>query len=159
MKCGLPAVNLYSCTRHQHYHQQTLYLNFAVWWDADLQRELLDNITISKWNYSSSNTSTLLTASGCASNNGTKATPCLSGDILGDWREEVILRTSDNSALRIFTYHHRMLPIAFLYPDARSRNTELPSPGKTRRTINHRIPAFIWVESERTACAQYLFSG
>jgi hypothetical protein len=78
-------------------------MNFGVWWDADLQRELLDNITISKWNYSNSTTTALLTATGCASNNGTKATPCLSGDILGDWREEVILRTSDNSALRIFT--------------------------------------------------------
>lgn len=78
-------------------------MNFAVWWDADLQRELLDNITVSKWNYSNSTTTALLTATGCASNNGTKATPCLSGDILGDWREEVVLRTSDNSALRIFT--------------------------------------------------------
>jgi rhamnogalacturonan endolyase len=78
-------------------------INFAVWWDADLSRELLDNITISKWNYTASTVSTLLTATGCASNNSTKATPALSADILGDWREEVILRTSDNSALRIFT--------------------------------------------------------
>ena len=37
------------------------------------------------------------------SNNGTKSTPVLSGDILGDWREEVILRTIDNKELRIFT--------------------------------------------------------
>jgi hypothetical protein len=37
-----------------------------------------------------------------ASNNGTKATPALSGDILGDWREEVIWRTSGNTALRIY---------------------------------------------------------
>jgi rhamnogalacturonan endolyase len=78
-------------------------INFAGWWDADLSRELLDGTTISKWNYTSSTTSTLLSASGCASNNSTKATPCLSADILGDWREEVILRTSDNTALRIFT--------------------------------------------------------
>jgi len=94
--------NLYTCTGTSITTSKPS-INFAVWWDADLQRELLDNITISKWNYSSSSTSTLFTASGCASNNGTKATPCLSGDILGDWREEVILRTSDNSALRIFT--------------------------------------------------------
>lgn len=37
------------------------------------------------------------------SNNGTKATPCLSADILGDWREEVIWRTAGNSKLRIYT--------------------------------------------------------
>ncbi|MBO9203150.1 MULTISPECIES: rhamnogalacturonan lyase family protein [Niastella] len=94
--------NLYTCTGVDIGTTKPS-MNFGVWWDADLQRELLDNITISKWNYSSSSTSTLLTATGCASNNSTKATPCLSGDILGDWREEVILRTSDNSALRIFT--------------------------------------------------------
>ena len=44
----------------------------------------------------------LLTGSGVVSNNGPKATPSLSGDILGDWREEVIWRTSDNTALRIY---------------------------------------------------------
>jgi len=38
-----------------------------------------------------------------ASNNGTKATPSLSGDLFGDWREEVIWRTTDSSALRIYT--------------------------------------------------------
>jgi hypothetical protein len=94
--------NLYSCTGTSITTSKPS-INFAVWWDADLQRELLDNITISKWNYSSSSASTLLTATGCASNNTTKATPNLSADILGDWREEVVLRTSDNSALRIFT--------------------------------------------------------
>jgi rhamnogalacturonan endolyase len=45
----------------------------------------------------------MLTAEGCASNNGTKATPALSADILGDWREEVIWRTTDNKELRIYT--------------------------------------------------------
>jgi rhamnogalacturonan endolyase len=45
----------------------------------------------------------LLTAEGCLSNNGTKSTPVLSGDILGDWREEVILRSSDNKELRIYS--------------------------------------------------------
>jgi len=39
----------------------------------------------------------------CASNNGTKATPTLVGDVLGDWREEVIWRESDNQALRLYT--------------------------------------------------------
>lgn len=39
---------------------------------------------------------------GAASNSGTKATPCLQGDIIGDWREEVLLRTEDNTALRLY---------------------------------------------------------
>jgi len=78
-------------------------INFSIWWDGDLQRELLDNVTISKWNPSTASASALLSPSGVASNNGTKATPALTADIFGDWREEVIWRTSDNSALRIYT--------------------------------------------------------
>ena len=46
-------------------------------------------------------TTPLLTAEGAASNNGTKATPNLSGDILGDWREELLLRAEDSSELRV----------------------------------------------------------
>ncbi|MEE3917859.1 hypothetical protein V2I01_01585 [Micromonospora sp. BRA006-A] len=45
----------------------------------------------------------LLTGSGVASNNGTKSTPALSADLLGDWREEVVWRTSDSTALRIYS--------------------------------------------------------
>ena len=77
-------------------------VNFAVWWDGDLLRELLDGTRISKWNPSHSSTSTLLSGSGVSSNNSTKATPTLSADILGDWREEVIWRSSDNQELRIY---------------------------------------------------------
>jgi hypothetical protein len=74
--------------------------NFLVWWDGDAQRELLDGTRIDK--YGTSGETRLLTASGVHSNNGTKATPSLSADILGDWREEVIWPTSDNRALRIY---------------------------------------------------------
>lgn len=80
-------------------------MNFAAWWDGDLLREFLNNNTIDKWNYNSNSTSRLLSAGnfGAASNNGTKATPALSGDIFGDWREEVIWRNSNNTQLMIFT--------------------------------------------------------
>jgi rhamnogalacturonan endolyase len=79
--------------------------NFGVWWDGDLSRELLDDTKIDKWVPSSQSTSRLLTAYnyGAASNNSTKATPVISGDILGDWREEVVWRNSDNTALLLFT--------------------------------------------------------
>jgi rhamnogalacturonan endolyase len=76
--------------------------NFGIWWDGDPLRELLDRNRISKWNWKDSTEERLLTAEGCESNNGTKATPVLSGDILGDWREEVVWRTDDSSALRIY---------------------------------------------------------
>jgi rhamnogalacturonan endolyase len=74
--------------------------NHVVWWDGDLARELLDDTNIRK--YGGSNP-ILLLADGCASNNGTKANPALQADLFGDWREEVIWRTSDDSALRIYT--------------------------------------------------------
>ncbi len=78
-------------------------MNFGVWWDADPLRELLDNLTISKWNWTASAAATLLTATGAASNNGTKATPALAADVFGDWREEVLLRAADNQSLRLYT--------------------------------------------------------
>ena len=78
-------------------------INFAIWWDGDLYREGLDKTYISKWNYRTKTTDRLLTGVDVHSNNSTKATPSLSGDILGDWREEVIWPTSNDTALRIYT--------------------------------------------------------
>ncbi|GLY47021.1 rhamnogalacturonan lyase [Lentzea sp. NBRC 102530] len=75
--------------------------NFVIWWDGDAQRELLNGTTIDE--YGPDGDTRLLTGSGVASNNGTKSTPALSADILGDWREEVVWRTSDNRALRIYS--------------------------------------------------------
>ncbi|AHF92316.1 rhamnogalacturonate lyase [Opitutaceae bacterium TAV5] len=80
-------------------------VNFGVWWDADPLRELLDGTTISKWDPVASRLSVLLDTSvwGAAANNGTKATPAFAGDILGDWREEVVWRNTGSTALLLFT--------------------------------------------------------
>ncbi|MDN3688907.1 rhamnogalacturonan lyase [Cyclobacterium jeungdonense] len=78
-------------------------INFAIWWDGDLLRELLDENRIDKWDYKEERLRNLLTAEGSGSNNGSKATPALSADLFGDWREEVIFRTEDNQSLRIYT--------------------------------------------------------
>jgi hypothetical protein len=90
--------------------------NYGIWWDGDLQREILDHNwvdytnpptpspgTISKWDYINNKSVNILTAEGTSSNNGTKGNPCLQADLFGDWREEVIWRTNDSSALRIYT--------------------------------------------------------
>lgn len=77
--------------------------NFGVFWDGDVLSELLDRNTVSKWNWEKETTDVILTAEGCMWNNGTKATPVLSADLFGDWREEVIWRTTDNKELRIYT--------------------------------------------------------
>ncbi|UOG73258.1 rhamnogalacturonan lyase [Hymenobacter tibetensis] len=80
-------------------------VNFGLWWDGDLLRELLDGTTVSKWEYKAGAASTLLDGKpfGAASCNGTKATPCVSADLFGDWREEVMWRNANNDELLIFT--------------------------------------------------------
>jgi len=75
--------------------------NFLIWWDTDTLRELLDSNHVDK--YGTGGDTRLLTADGTTSNNGTKSTPALSGDLFGDWREELVLRTTGNNALRIYT--------------------------------------------------------
>jgi rhamnogalacturonan endolyase len=79
--------------------------NMGIWWDADFTRELLDGVSISKWDFENGRDHRLFTAAefGCAANNGSKSNPSLCADILGDWREELIARTRDNRELRIFT--------------------------------------------------------
>ncbi|MGC4000716.1 MAG: cellulose binding domain-containing protein [Anaeromyxobacter sp.] len=72
--------------------------NFLVFWDADELRELENGTSVTKYGGG-----TLVSCSECASNNGTKSTPTLTADLLGDWREEVVWRESNNAALRIYT--------------------------------------------------------
>jgi rhamnogalacturonan endolyase len=79
--------------------------NMGIFWDGDAMSEILNGVNISKWQYDSSKTQTLFDARNfdCVSNNGTKSNPCLSADLFGDWREEIIARTKDSKELRIFT--------------------------------------------------------
>lgn len=78
-------------------------MNMACWWDGTLLRNLQDGISITRYDYNKKNSATtLLTANGCSSNNGTKNTPCLVADMFGDWREELLVRTSDNKSLRLY---------------------------------------------------------
>ena len=78
-------------------------VNFTIYWDGDPLCELLDRNQISKWDWLTGTAKPLLVAESATSNNGTKATPALSVDLFGDWREEVIFRSSDNKSLRIYT--------------------------------------------------------
>lgn len=91
-------------------NNRIIFTNFRTYWDGDLQDELLDgtgNIT----SYSGNNyTMRILTpyndkfGKKPASCNSTKANPCLSADIFGDWREEMIYYNSaDPSQLLIYS--------------------------------------------------------
>lgn len=81
-------------------------VNMACWWDGDLSRELLNGTEISKYNPGTGVVDQIFDCDECVRNNGTKSTPVLAADIIGDWREEVILRTSDNQNLRIYVSPH-----------------------------------------------------
>ena len=87
-----------------------LSINMAVWWDDDLCRELLDGNTITKYNPAQGTCTPLMRFEGCSSNNGTKSTPCLQGDIFGDWREEVLMlftqphATHDSSSMKCYLH-------------------------------------------------------
>lgn len=85
-------------------HQGRVSVNSAVWWDGDLLRELLDGGRVTKFNWHTDACDVLLDINReCRFNNGTKNNPCLSADMLGDWREEVIVRTIQNDELRIYS--------------------------------------------------------
>jgi hypothetical protein len=75
--------------------------NASIRWSADLTTQIVDGAldvtpTIDDWTRGR-----LLTADGTLANNGTKGNPSLVADVLGDWREELLVRTADSSAIRI----------------------------------------------------------
>ncbi|WP_278236395.1 fibronectin type III domain-containing protein [Isoptericola sp. AK164] len=87
--------------------------NFTTFWDGDLLSEIGDHDwdgdagvgvpTIAKWDYENAEEVEIYRAEGTFSNNYTKGTPALQADLFGDWREEIVSRTEDSTALRIST--------------------------------------------------------
>jgi rhamnogalacturonan endolyase len=79
--------------------------NMGIYWDGDFLSEILDGTSVSKWDWKNEKSNLIFDAKSfqCESNNGTKKNPSLVADLFGDWREELICRTSDNQELRIFS--------------------------------------------------------
>lgn len=77
------------------------HVNFNIWWDGDLLGEILNSTTIYKWDYENSRQSTIFSGSGIRST--WRNAPPFYGDVIGDWREEVLWETSDYSALRLYS--------------------------------------------------------
>lgn len=91
----------YDCKGHIIYYDNPG-MNFRIYWDGDAQDELLDGITITKRGNASPLGVGIVSITGQA-NNSTKATPCLSADIFGDWREELIVRNNTDDGLIIYS--------------------------------------------------------
>lgn len=79
--------------------------NWRIYWDGDLLEEGLDGASSREGaaRVFKANGSVVFTADGTANCNWTKNTPSAVGDILGDWREEIIVRTTDNNYVRVYT--------------------------------------------------------
>lgn len=82
-----------------------VHTNFRIYWDGDLCEETFNGVngkntegSIAKFG----SWAPIYTCSGSLTNNDTKATPCFQGDIFGDWREEIIMRTANNN-IRIYS--------------------------------------------------------
>lgn len=76
--------------------------NMSIKWGADMTTQIVNgsaeqDVTIDDWKRGR-----VLTATGTRTNNGTKGNPSLVADVLGDWREELLVRTADSSAIRIY---------------------------------------------------------
>jgi len=90
--------------------EHTPSINMGIWWDGDLNRELLNGsgvtnqefVQITKWNGDGVDVLPIPFSKDLAANNWTKGNPCLQADILGDWREEILVRTKDNKEVRLY---------------------------------------------------------
>ena len=98
---GARPANTVMNSRGEKISGKSLSMNFLIYWDGDLEREMLSGTGITKMK-DANTIQQIFTANGCESNNSTKAVPCMTADLFGDWREELIMRTSDNRKLRIW---------------------------------------------------------
>lgn len=97
--------------------------NMAIWFSGELNRQLLNSGTIDygvgKPNKPSTDPTSRATRllTGYKYNvttiNSSKSNPCWYGDILGDWREEVIFPTTDMKSIYIFS---TWFPTDYTYP-------------------------------------------
>jgi rhamnogalacturonan endolyase len=72
---------------------------FAIWWDGDPLRELLGRgSSITKWNWKFGRQETLLETGG-----GRRSGPSIVADMIGDWREELLMPAPDGRSLRLYT--------------------------------------------------------
>lgn len=99
--------------------------NFRIFWDGDLLSETFNYANgkntagiIAKYG----SWSAIYTCQGSLTNNDTKGTPCYQGDLFGDWREEIIMRTADNNIRIYSTPTPTSYRMATLWSDHQYRN-------------------------------------
>lgn len=82
--------------------------NFSIRWTPDMTTRLIagfeedDRDTYENVRIENGDAETVRTLEGTRSNNSTKGTPSLVADVMGDWREELLVRDVDSSEIRIY---------------------------------------------------------
>jgi rhamnogalacturonan endolyase len=79
--------------------------DWVVWWDGDLLREIYGGFSVYKWNYETGQEEKIFEASsgGGRGNRYAGMRPNLAADLLGDWREELLLPGPEGKSLRLYT--------------------------------------------------------
>lgn len=95
--------------------ERTTHANFRIYWDGDLWDEILDGYDetgtkdrdkeygVYEYSEETGKVELLFNTDGAKTIDFTKMPPCAIADIFGDWREEFIARTADDTAIRIYT--------------------------------------------------------
>ena len=79
-------------------------LNFRIYWDGDLLEESVNSPgTERECVVLKAGAGRIMQTGGVAMTNDSKNNPCAQGDIIGDWREELVLRSTNNAELRIYS--------------------------------------------------------
>ncbi|MHC4569971.1 MAG: rhamnogalacturonan lyase, partial [Planctomycetota bacterium] len=73
--------------------------SFAIWWDGDLLRELIGRSGVTKWDWQQGSEQVIFRSN---ARGGTRG-PNIMGDLLGDWREEMLMTAPGGFALRLYT--------------------------------------------------------
>ncbi|SHK24763.1 carbohydrate-binding protein [Fibrobacter sp. UWB12] len=82
--------------KHERIGSPAVSQNFRIYFDGDLQDELLDGAYVTKFNSKDIKAEVYFdgpAALGVTGCNGTKNTPSLVADLFGDWREELVVRS------------------------------------------------------------------
>lgn len=80
-------------------------LNNRIYWNGNLADEFFDKSVLEEYNVDNNAFWRVKVNGGNYTigtlNNGTKRNPCVLGDLLGDWREEIVTWTNDNGTYKL----------------------------------------------------------
>jgi lysophospholipase L1-like esterase len=106
LQCWVNGIGTYDC-HGKLLKKETLGTNMSIRWASDLSTQITDGEDYLKQTptgvINDFTHKVMLNPLHTLTNNGTKGNPCLVADIFGDFREEILLRTEDSSAIRIYT--------------------------------------------------------